>query len=121
MAEGFRIHYTDETYWGSIVLITHPGDMATGRVPKDYVFRLDANGDIIVSSKIWERLEEMKKAGINHGFVFSNVVGEPPTQRTSEFNDHEKRIFKKSPDGLYETEVQALREIVPKGMRPKAN
>ncbi len=120
MAEGYRIHYTDPSLWGSIVLVNHPGNPATGRAPKDYVFRLDANGDIIVSSTIWQRLQEIAATGLDHGFVFSNVVGNPPTQNPmSNGSDLEKRVFKKTHDGLTETEHKALRNLVPKGFHPK--
>ncbi len=119
MAEGYRIHQTDQTLWGTIVLVNHPGDPATKRAPKDYVFRLDGNGDIIVSSTIWQRLEEIKAAGLEHGFVFSNVVGNPPTQRTADIDDRGRRVVKKGHDGLTDQELKALQSVVPKGCHAK--
>jgi hypothetical protein len=49
----------------------HPHDYKT------YHFQLDAEGTIIVSTTIWERLLAMPDHG---GFEKINVVEEPPTQ-----------------------------------------
>jgi hypothetical protein len=45
---------------------------------KTYHFQLDAEGTIIVSTTIWERLLAMPDRG---GFEKVNVVAEPPTQQ----------------------------------------
>lgn len=49
----------------------HPHDCKT------YHFQLDAEGTIIVSSTIWDRLQNMP---LNGGFEFINVVSDPPDQ-----------------------------------------
>jgi hypothetical protein len=47
---------------------------------KTYHFQLDAEGTIIVSTTIWQRLLAMPDRG---GFELVNVVANPPTQRIS--------------------------------------
>ena len=119
MAEGYRIHYINPAMWGQIVLIPHPGNPSTGRKPKNYVLRLDASGDVIVSTTVWQRLEEVKAAGLDHGFVFTNTVSKPPTQRAGTGNaDFTKRVFQQTTDGLSETEHAALKNVIlPKGFK----
>lgn len=121
MSEGYRISYTkDQTAWGNTILIRHPG--GEGRKPKDYVFRLESDGTIIVSETIWQRLNEIKAAGFDHGFVYVNSVSDPPTQNPMSIRqDNTRRIFKDTDTGLSETELKALQSVVPKGFKPKAN
>lgn len=47
---------------------------------KTYHFQLDQDGTIIVSTTIWDRLQNMVDHG---GFEKVNVVSEPPTQGIS--------------------------------------
>lgn len=66
MADGIRLHHPVErdcTY-----LVRHPR--------KDYYLTLDADGDVIVSTTIYERLKVVDLAGL----MFMNVVATPPTQ-----------------------------------------
>lgn len=66
MADGIRLHHPVErdcTY-----LVRHPR--------KDYYLQLDAEGDVIVSTTIYERLKVVGLAGL----IFCNVVKTPPTQ-----------------------------------------
>lgn len=73
---GLRLHHPTKT--SCVLIVPHPG--GNGRLPKDYRITLDANGDVIVSTVIWQRLEEARAAGWPHGLIVSNVVGEPPKQ-----------------------------------------
>lgn len=79
MAEGIRILHP--TARACILRIPHPGDPATGRRPKPYRIELDSNGEAIISTTIWQRLEEARAAGWPHGLIVANVVASPPKQR----------------------------------------
>lgn len=122
MSEGFRIHYNDQKHWGGIVLVMHPGIPGV-RAPKEYVFRLDVNGDIIVSTTIWQRLQEIQASGLDHGFTFMNIVKNPPTINVSanDRSDQEKRIFRRTHTGISETEAAALQNIIPKGFKARGS
>lgn len=74
---GIRIHHP--TLREASLLVPHPGDAATGRKGKDYVLRLDSEGNVIVSETVWTRLQEAQAAGANHGFIVLNEVADPPT------------------------------------------
>lgn len=112
MANGIRIHHPNPEVWGQTVIVPHPGDPLTGRKPKDYHLRLDADGNCIVSTKVWQRLEEARACGLSpHKFTIVNVVGEPPTQRVGGQPDYQRRMFRQ--------EQNALREIAPNGVKPR--
>lgn len=82
---GVRIHHP--SLRNCALLIPHPGDprrtsqRPDGRRPKDYVIRLDAEGQTIVSETVWRRLQEARKSGLSpHEFIVLNEVANPPTQ-----------------------------------------
>lgn len=66
MSDGIRLHHPTER--DCIWLVRHPR--------KDYVLRLDADGDVLVSTTIYERLKEVNLAGL----MFLNTVSKPPMQ-----------------------------------------
>lgn len=65
MANGIRLHHPVER--DCIWLVRHPR--------KNYYLRLDADGDVIVSTTVYERLKQVGLAGL----IYLNVVAEPPT------------------------------------------
>lgn len=104
---GIRIHHP--TLTNCTLLLPHPGDPASGRKAKDYHLRLDANGDTIVSTTVWERIQEAKRAGFDPGFVMVNTVEKPPdlvlSDRVASGASRRVRMF----------EDKVLRDVVPDG------
>jgi hypothetical protein len=89
MADGIRLHHPTER--SCVWLVRHPR--------KNYFLRLDADGDVIVSSTVYERLQQVSLAGL----MFLNVVKTPPTinliidgaprhESISVFNPHTEQI-----------------------------
>lgn len=77
---GVRIHHPSAR--SCVVVVPHPGDPASGRRPKDYRLRIDADGDTIVSETVWRRLEEARGSGASpHEFFVLNEVAAPPKTR----------------------------------------
>ena len=112
---GIRIHHPDPTVWGTTLLIPHPGDSRTGRKPKDYHLRLNAQGDVIVSETIWNRLQEARQTGLTpHNFIVLNEVPDPPAQGL-DFNPNKPP----EPERYWKQIGEILREIAPPGVQPR--
>jgi hypothetical protein len=108
---GLRIHHPTER--NCTLLVHHPGEIKSfmktrnkGRGPKDYHIRLDNDGNCIVSTVVWERLQE---AGAN--FIVLNEVADPPAQILG-MNDSSVEI------PAVKREInKAIVDISPPGMR----
>ena len=86
---GLRLYHPEHRT--KLLLIPHPGNRRTGRLPKDYYIRLDETGHVIVSEKVWSRLQECHAAGFRHGLSLVNVVEDPPPQ-TLHVGPHRGRV-----------------------------
>ncbi len=74
---GVRIHHP--TLRNAILIVPHPGDPTTGRLPKDYHIRIDTHGDAIVSETVWGRLQQAKQSNLSgHDFLVTGEVKDPP-------------------------------------------
>lgn len=99
---GIRIHHVSER--NSTVIVDHPGEIRglfrtknKGRKPKQYLIKVDNDGNCIVSETVWDRLQE---AGTTD-FIVLNTVEDPPTQ-TLNLNIN-----------------QALQDLTPPGMQAR--
>jgi len=111
---GIRIHHPDPVTWGRTILIPHPGDPTSGRKSKDYVLRLDPDGNIIVSETVWQRLQEARDSGLSpHQFIVLNEVPDPPAQHVGRGPD--PHIYRRAMRQV----GAALQEIAPPGIQPR--
>lgn len=116
MAEGIRIHHPSLT--NCMLEIPHPGRTdAAGNVtykPKNFHIRLDANGDCIVSTTVWEFLKEARDTGFTpHEFIIVNTVADPPAQSVGQTGPtDQRRVYRQIQD--------AIHEIAPPGVVGKA-
>ena len=99
---GVRLHHREKR--DCVVQIPHMG-RTTPTGPKLYNLRLDANGDVIVSATVLQRLREAQALlGVNL-FVILDEVKEPPSLLIGGSQGQVRRVFRFQ-DG-------ALREQVP--------
>lgn len=96
MAEGIRIAHI--SLRSCTARVPHPG--GNGRAAKDYYLRLDSDGAVIVSEKVWSRLEEARAAGYEHGFELMHTVTNPPPI-TIDQNTVEVTQTYRLDDGIY--------------------
>ena len=116
MAEGIRIHHP--TLTSCMLEIPHPGRIDENgnvlRRPKNYHIRLDADGNCIVSTTVWDFLKEARDTGFTpHEFIIVNTVANPPAQTVGQAGSEEQRR-------VYRQIKEAIHEIAPTGVVGKA-
>jgi hypothetical protein len=111
---------------GAVLIVQHPG--GPERAPKPYFVHLDSDGYAIVSERVWQRLEEAKAAGTDHGLVFSNEVRNPPVLQVRVGADEPRpvvpmRTRAMTADGrVVDAGLRAVaQEFAPRGVRAVIN
>lgn len=119
---GLRIHHPELR--SCTLLVHHSGNKRTGRKEKDYHIHLNADGDAIVSERVWQRLQEARMQGSPHTFVLLNEVADPPTLNLGGAGPAEfRQTFRQAPDGrIVDENVQTVaQQILRRGLPPRVS
>lgn len=103
-AYGYRIRHPDPRYRGALLKIPHP-ERRTANGPKTYELRLDGEGTIIVSAKVWAgicgcwiRTVDGLLVAADTVFEVVNTVQNAPTQRLGFAKDQVLNVYDLSSD-----------------------
>lgn len=92
----------------------HPGAQHGWAKPKMYPLLIDENGDTLVSTTVWYRLQAAGKLGrIEREFIYLNDVPDPPTLRIGGKPGAEMSTYERGLDDENRQISEAIKQIAP--------
>ncbi len=118
---GLRIHHPTER--SVVLLVQHPGRGLRRSQPKTIPIHLDEEGNSIVSTGVWEDIQEATVNTPEHHFIVLNEVSDPPTiiAGLNHSQAPEMRTLEARPEGgVSDSNLQMVAQtFAPKGIRPR--